>query len=153
MYNPGKFNRLSIALSAAPATIVCSCFDKSKAWVLTTTPLCDFRSVVLIRMLPGALNRLILPMASLFWITLRGVYYYRQASSSAKLDSLERISAATFRIIGLTDIKFLPLDWIYRSIRIMTVAPSMCIILPTSSSMRAIHGQVCLEHGQHCCPR
>ena len=34
------------------------------------------------------------------------------------------ISAATFRIIGLiklAKIEFLPLDWIYRSIRIMTV--------------------------------
>ena len=34
------------------------------------------------------------------------------------------ISAATFCIIGLTKIakiEFLPLDWIYRSIRIMTV--------------------------------
>ena len=37
------------------------------------------------------------------------------------------ISGATFRIIGLTKIpkiEFLPLDWIYRSIRIITVVQS-----------------------------
>ena len=42
-----------------------------------------------------------------------------------KLDALEKISVAAFCIIGLTKIpkiEFLPLDWIYRSIRIMTVA-------------------------------
>ena len=31
------------------------------------------------------------------------------------------ISGAAFRIIGLTKIEFLPLDWIYRSIRNLTV--------------------------------
>ena len=31
------------------------------------------------------------------------------------------LSAATVRIIGLTKIEFLPLDWIYLSIRTMTV--------------------------------
>ena len=44
--------------------------------------------------------------------------------SFTKLDSLESISGATFRIIELTKIpkiEFLPLDWIYRSIRIITV--------------------------------
>jgi len=44
--------------------------------------------------------------------------------SFAKLDSLEKISEATFRITGLTktpQIEFLPLDWIYCSIRIITV--------------------------------
>jgi len=49
---------------------------------------------------------------------LHGFYCY---GSFAKLDSLENISGATFRIIGLTKIpkiEFLPLDWIYRSIRI-----------------------------------
>ena len=53
--------------------------------------------------------------------TLRGVYSY---GSSAKLDSLEIVSGAAFRIIGLTKIpkiEFLPLDWIYRSIRINKV--------------------------------
>jgi len=38
----------------------------------------------------------------------------------AKLDSLEMISGAAFRITGLTKIpkiEFLPLDWIYHSIR------------------------------------
>ena len=38
------------------------------------------------------------------------------------------ISGATFRIIGLTKIpkmEFLPLDWIYRSIRIITVVASI----------------------------
>ena len=75
-------------------------------------------------MLPGALNRLIPPVTSLFWRTLCRVSYYGQAGSSAKLDSLEIISAATIRIIGLTKIakiEFLLLDWIYHSIRIMMI--------------------------------
>ena len=57
--------------------------------------------------------------------TLRGVYSY---GSSAKLDSLEIISGAAFRIIGLTKIpkiEFLPLDWIYLSIRINTVIDAL----------------------------
>ena len=40
------------------------------------------------------------------------------------ISSSKIISAATFQIIGLTKIakiKFLPLDWIYHSVRIMTV--------------------------------
>ena len=37
------------------------------------------------------------------------------------------ISGAAFRTIGLTKIEFLPLDWIYRSIRIVTVVFSMPI--------------------------
>ena len=56
------------------------------------------------------------------WVNLvTPVYSY---GSSAKLDSLEIVSGAAFRIIGLTKIpkiEFLPLDWIYRSIRINTV--------------------------------
>ena len=54
--------------------------------------------------------------------TLHGTY------SFAKLDSLENTSAAAFRIIGLAKIpriEFLPLDWIYCSIRIMTVFKKM----------------------------
>ena len=47
----------------------------------------DFRSVVLIRMLPGALNRLILPMTSLFWRMLHGLNML--SDSFAKLDSLK----------------------------------------------------------------
>ena len=45
--------------------------------------------------------------------------------SFSKLDSLENISGATFRITGLTKIpkiEFLSLDWIYRFIRIITVS-------------------------------
>ena len=34
---------------------------------------------------------------------------------------LKIFSGAAFHIIGITKIEFLPLDWIYRSIRIMTV--------------------------------
>ena len=47
--------------------------------------------------------------------------------TSAKLDSLEIISAAAFHIIPR--IEFLLLDWIYQSIRIMTVytGPSNCL--------------------------
>ena len=84
----------------------------------------DFISVVLIRTLPGALyaDSFCYNFARFVLLrTLRGVYSY---GSSAKLDSLEIISGAAFRIIGLTKIpkiEFLPLDWIYRSIRINTV--------------------------------
>ena len=50
-------------------------------------PLCsDLRSVVLIRTLPCALNRLIPPVTARM---LRGIYCYGLAGSSAKLDSLE----------------------------------------------------------------
>ena len=44
--------------------------------------------------------------------------------STAKLDSLAKNCGAAICIIGLTKtpkIEFLPLDWNYRSIRIMTV--------------------------------
>ena len=55
---------------------------------LTTTPLCsESRSVVLIRTLPGALNGLILSVTSLFWRTLRGVYYYRVSLLSRRFMS------------------------------------------------------------------
>ena len=51
------------------------------------------------------------------------------------------ISIATFSIIGLTKIariKFLPLDWIYHSIRIMAVSPHQRVLhLPVISSARA----------------
>ena len=89
----------------------------------------DFSSVVLIRTLPGALNRLILPVTSLFSRTLCGVYYYGLASSSIHS---KIISAATIRILELTriaKIEFFPLDWIYRSIRIMMVLLSAHCLL------------------------
>ena len=63
---------------------------------------------------------------------VRFVLLARGASSSAKLDSLEIISGAPFHIIGLTKIpkiKFLPLDRIYLSIRIMTVSCSFFDLL------------------------
>ena len=56
---------------------------------------------------------------------LSGVNSY---GSSPKLDSLQIISGAAFHIIGLTKIpkiEFLPLDWIYRSIRIITVIATL----------------------------
>ena len=49
------------------------------------------------------------------------------------------ISGATFRIIGLTKIpkiEFLPLDWIYRSIRINTVLGYMLSITIVQSYTR-----------------
>ena len=46
----------------------------------------DFTSVVLIRMLPGALSRLVLPMTSLFCFAL---VVSTTAGSSTKLDSLK----------------------------------------------------------------
>ena len=110
--------RSSEHLSRLPATVVNTCFDKNTIWVHHNAFGSDFISVVLIKMFPGALSRLICHDFTRFVLlkTLRGVNSY---SSSAKLDSLEMISGATFRIIGLTKIpkvEFLPLDWIYRSI-------------------------------------
>ena len=55
--------------------------------------------------------------------------------SSAKLDSLENNCGTAFRIIGLTKtpkIEFLPLDWIYRSIRIMMVHMQSMDCIPSS---------------------
>ena len=49
------------------------------------------------------------------------------STATGSFAKLKIISGATFRIIGLTKIpkiEFLPLDWIYRSIRIMTVSMS-----------------------------
>ena len=82
----------------------------------------------LIRTLPGALNRLILLWLCRFVLlrTLHGVY--RATGSSVKLDALDKMNVAAFHIIGLTkipQIEFLLLDWIYRSIRIMTVSSSL----------------------------
>ena len=84
----------------------------------------DFRSVVLVRTLLGALNRLLLPVTSLFWRTLRGIYYYGQAVLPLSWIHSKIVSAPTVRIIGLTNtakIVFLLLDWIYLSIRIMMI--------------------------------
>ena len=63
----------------------------------------DFISV-LIRMLPSALSRLILPCFYRFVLlrTLCGVY--SATDSYVKLDALQKISVAAFHIIGLTKI-------------------------------------------------
>ena len=68
-----KFDPVSITLSGRD--YFRTCFDKSKVWVLTTTPL-QCGTVVLIRTLPGALNKLILqvtlqPALPLNWIHLK----------------------------------------------------------------------------------
>ena len=47
-------------LSRLVATISSTCFDKNVVWVSHKAPACDFISIVLIRMLPGALSRHIL---------------------------------------------------------------------------------------------
>ena len=63
-------------------------------------------------------------MTLLFWRTLCGVYYYGQAVLPLSWIHSKIVSATTIRIIGLTKtakIVFLLLDWIYCSIRIMTV--------------------------------
>ena len=78
----------------------------------------------MIRTFPGALNSFCLPMTSLFFFLLLLLRTLHGTYSFAKLDSLENTSAAAFRIIGLAkipSIEFLPLNWIYCSIRIMTV--------------------------------
>ena len=77
--------------------------DKSKVWVLTTTPLqwlqkCCFDNNA------SWCTKQTHSACSLFWKTLRGVYYYGLAGS---WDSL---SAATVRIIGLTKISSARLD-------------------------------------------
>ena len=54
---------------------------------VTPIGLCsDFISAVLMGTVPGALNRLVLPVTSPILFLLRDVYYY---GSSAKLDSLK----------------------------------------------------------------
>ena len=73
---------------------------------------------ILIRTFPGALSRLICSDFVRF-VLLRTLCDVNSYDCSAKLDSLEIISGAAFRIIGLTKIpkiEFLLLDWIYRSI-------------------------------------
>ena len=81
---------------------------RSVSWL---QPLCsDFRSVVL---LPDALNRFILPVTSLFWRMLVFPTMGKPALPPNWIN-LKIISAATIRIIGLTNIakiEFLPLDW------------------------------------------
>ena len=47
------------------------------------------------------------------------------------------ISGAAFRIIGLPKIEFLPLDWIYHSIRINTVL-SNCAYYPGAKPERSM---------------
>ena len=55
------------------------------------------------------------------------------------------ISVATFCIIGLTKIpkiEFLPLDWIYRPIRTMTVTQHLKMVQAVFSYETAIHGSM-----------
>ena len=65
MYRLKNFDRLSIALSASDY-IVLTCFDKNTVGQHRNASAGDFISVVLIRMLPGALSRLIFAMTSPF---------------------------------------------------------------------------------------
>ena len=105
-----------------------------------------FISVILITTLPGALSRL-----NLSWLHAYGfaknalcVYFY----CSAKLDSRKIISGAAFCITGLTKIpkiEFLPLDWIYRSIRIMTVSHSWDILVEEGIKKMALLLLHCLS--------
>jgi len=60
-------------------------FWQEHVWVHHTASASDFKEVVLIRMLPGALSRLILPRLHRFNL-LSGVYC---KGSCAKMDSLE----------------------------------------------------------------
>ena len=58
------------------------------------------------------------------------------STATGSFAKLKIISGATFRIIGLTKIpkiEFLPLDWIYRSIRIITVC---------QCNFRSSHGEL-----------
>ena len=82
----------------------------------------------MIRTLPGALNRLILPVTLLFEERFVGFTTMGKPALPLSWIHSKIISAATFRIIGLTKIakiEFLPLDWIYRSIRILMVGQTV----------------------------
>ena len=85
----------------------------------------DFISVVLIRTLPGALSRLILPSLQLFCFP-KDRFVVSTLLLVLPLNWMHSkiISVSAFRIIGLTKIpkiELLPLDWIYHFIRIMKV--------------------------------
>ena len=95
-------------------------FDKNKVWVHHNASASEFISVVLIRTLPGTLSRHILP-----WLCLYCFASWCLPLRVIPLNGFTQIiSGAAFRIIALTKtpkIEFLPLDWVYCSIRIMTV--------------------------------
>ena len=121
--HPRRPPYLSVSTACSTKTLSLKC---ASAECRGLPPSAVFSSYLfLIRTFPGALNSFCLPMTSLFFFllllllrTLHGTY------SFAKLDSLENTSAAAFCIIGLAKIpriEFLLLDWIYCSIRIMTV--------------------------------
>ena len=78
---------------------VATCFDKNTVWVHHNASGSDYKSIVLIRTFPGAQRNLICHDFARFVLlrTLRGVNSY---GSSAKLDSLEIISGAAFRIMA-----------------------------------------------------
>ena len=83
-----------------------------------------FMSVVLIRTLPNRISRLIFAMTSARFCLPKSTSWFLLLWSLNWIHS-KIISVATFCIIGLTKIpkiEFLLLDWIYRSIRIMTVS-------------------------------
>ena len=71
------------------------CFDKFTIQVYYNSFACDFKSVVLIRKLPGTLNSFSLPMTSLFCCVERALWY---------LLFPKMTSAAAFCIIGLAKI-------------------------------------------------
>ena len=81
--------------------IVHTCFDKNTLHYNASTS--DFTSGVLIRMLPGALNRLAgRPYFTHFVLLRRLAVSTTTTGFSTKLDSNQ--SSYTFRIIGLTKI-------------------------------------------------
>ena len=105
-----------------PATIVGYLFSQECGLGAPQRLCWCFISVVLIRTLSDRLSRLIFPMTSPFCLAKSTWWFLLLNWIHSKI-----ISEATFPIIGLTKIpkiEFLPLDWIYGSIRIMTVKKS-----------------------------
>ena len=108
-----NFDRLSISTG----TIVSVCFDKNMVWLHHNASASDFIGVILHFSCTKRTHFAMTSPVFASWCLLLLVLPLNWIHSKT-------ISAATFRIIELTTIpkiEFLPLDWIYCSIRIITV--------------------------------
>ena len=135
------------------ATIASTCLDKNTVWVHHTTSALDFLSIVLIRTLPGALRSVILPWhhpvlsKNAWWCLLLWVLPLNWIRSNI-------ISGASFSIIGLTTIpiiKYFPLDWIYRSIRIMMVPFQSRGLIQAHFNKKTLHTPTLSWHNVKTC--
>ena len=97
-----------------PVAIVHTCFDKNTLHYNVSTS--DFTSGVLIRMLPGALNRLAGRPYFTHFVLLRrlcGVHYYYRLFHSIGFKSVQLYLPHNWINKNRAKITFLPLDWIY----------------------------------------